>query len=544
MPAVPLIAKDFLFRHAVPGLLALGLALPLPGRAEAEAAFGDLGFRQAIAAVAAADPEIAEFYRSRDYRPLWVGEGDRARRRALVAALAEAPSHGLPAGRHDPARLRALLASVTTLRDLGRAEVEATQGFLAYARDIQTGILEPGRVDPGLVLEVPRRDRGETLAAFATAADPAAFLRALAPQSAEYAALLREKQRLEALIARGGWGAPVASSATLKPGMEGAAVLALRDRMIRMGYLPMRASARYDAALQRAVQRFQADQGLTPDGTAGRETLDRIDTPAAEHLKQVIVALERLRWLNKPLGRRHIVVNQAAFQMKIVEDGATVFESDVIVGMENEKWRTPEFTKDMDHMIVNPTWHVPSSIVARDYLPKLLADPDAAGYMRFYDASGRQVSRSSIDFSQYTASNFPYSLKQPPSDDNALGLVKFMLPNRWNIYLHDTPSKHLFGKDKRAFSSGCVRVQRPFELAYELLSKQTSDPRGTFHRALDSGRETRIDIVDPVPVHLTYRTAFADARGRVHYREDVYGRDGRIFEALAAAGVAVPGAES
>ncbi len=544
MSAVKLMLKGFLFRYATPSLLALGLALPLPGPANAEGALGDLGFRQAIATVAAADPEIAGFYRSRDYRPLWVGEGDLARRRALVAAFAEARSHGLPADRHDPERQRALFASVATLRDLGRVEVETTRAFLSYARDIQSGILEPRTVDPGLVMEVPRRDRGETLAAFAAADDPAAFLRALAPQTAEYAALLREKEGLEALIERGGWGAPVASAAALKPGMEGAAVLALRDRLIRMGYLPMRASARYDAALQRAVQRFQANQGLTPDGIAGRETLDRIDTPATERLKQVIVALERLRWLNKPLGQRHIMVNQAAFQMKIVEDGATIFESDVIVGMENEKWRTPEFSKNMDHMIVNPTWHVPSSIVARDYLPKLLANPEAASYMRFYDASGRQVSRSSIDFSQFSASNFPYSLKQPPSDDNALGLVKFMLPNRWNIYLHDTPSKHLFSKDKRAFSSGCVRVQRPFELAYELLSKQTSDPRGTFHRALDSGRETRIDIVDPVPVHLTYRTAFADARGRVHYREDTYGRDGRIFAALAAAGVTVPGAES
>lgn len=536
--------RNVLFRCALPGLLALGLALPLPRPAEAEGALREVGFRQAIASVAAADPVIAEFYRGRDYLPLWVGEGDLARRRALVAAFADAPAHGLPAGRHDPDRQRALFGSVATLRDLGRVEVETTRAFLAYARDIETGILVPRQVDPGLVMEVPVRDAGETLRAFAAAADPGAFLRALAPQSAEYAALLREKARLEALVARGGWGPPVASAAALKPGMEGAQVLALRDRMIRMGYLPMRASARYDTALQRAVERFQADEGLTPDGIAGNETLDRIDTPATERLKQVIVALERLRWLNKPLGRRHIVVNQAAFRMKIVDDGVSVFESDVIVGMENEKWRTPEFSKNMDHMIVNPTWHVPSSIVARDYLPKLLANPGAASYMRFYDASGRPVSRSSIDFSQYTASNFPYSLKQPPSDDNALGLVKFMLPNRWNIYLHDTPSKHLFGKDRRAFSSGCVRVQRPFELAYELLSKQTSDPRGTFHRALDSGRETRIDILDPLPVHLTYRTAFADARGRVFYRADVYGRDGRIFAALAAAGVAVPGAGS
>lgn len=494
--------------------------------------------RQAIAALAADDPVLATFYRARDYQPIWVGEDDRERRRAFHAALAGAADHGLPAARYDAGALRALFEDVRSLRDLGRAEVEASRMFLSYARAVQTGILEPRQVDPGLVLEVPRRDPLELLRAFADA-DPHEFIRALPPQSPDYLRLLKLKRKLEQEIAAGGWGPAVAETA-LKPGSVGAGVVALRDRLRRMGYLPVRASASYDGVLESAVRQFQIDLGLTPDGVAGRETIAQINMPAEKRLEQVVVGLERLRWLNKPLGERHILVNQAAFRMYVVDDGRVSFESDVIVGMAAQKWNTPEFSDEMEHLIVNPTWHVPQSIAIRDYLPKLIANPGAAGYLQLYDANGRPVSRANIDFSRYTPATFPYRLKQPPSDDNALGLVKFMFPNRWNIYLHDTPSKHLFGRDIRAFSSGCVRVQRPFELAYELLSRQTADPRGLFQRALDSGRETQIDLETHVPVHLTYRTVWVDAKGRVNYRADVYGRDGRIFAALAAEGVRLP----
>lgn len=497
-----------------------------------------LAQRQAIAAVAAEDPVLSEFYRARDFRPLWVGEVDLDRRRALYAALQGAADHALPAGRYDAAALRALFSDVRSLRDLGRAEVEATRMLLAYARDVQSGVLEPRRVDPGLVMELPRRDPLEQLRAFA-AADPHEFLRGLPPQAPEYRRLLKLKRGLERAVAAGGWG-PRLEEQALKPDATGLEVVALRDRLRRMGYMQMRASAAYDSVLEAAVRQFQIDHGLTPDGIAGRETIRQINVSPEARLEQVAVGLERLRWLNKPLGERHIIVNQAGFRMYIVDEGRVSFESDVIVGMQAQKWNTPEFSDEMEHLIVNPTWHVPQSIAIRDYLPKLIANPNAAGYLRLYDANGRQVSRANIDFSSYTPATFPFRLKQPPSDDNALGLVKFMFPNRWNIYLHDTPTKHLFGNDARAFSSGCVRVERPFDLAYELLSRQTDDPRGMFHRALNSGRETRLDLDTHVPVHLTYRTVWVDAKGRVNYRADVYGRDGRIFDALAAEGVALP----
>jgi murein L,D-transpeptidase YcbB/YkuD len=166
-------------------------------------------------------------------------------------------------------------------------------------------------------------------------------------------------------------------------------------------------------------------------------------------------------------------------------------------------------------------------------------NPNEHSYLNLISQSGRVVSREGIDFNQYNASNFPFDLKQPPSTRNALGLVKFMFPNQYNIYLHDTPAKSLFSRETRAFSHGCVRLHKPFDFAYALLSVQSSNPKGEFHTALDSGRETVIELKKHVPVHLMYRTAVSKPTGGMEYRRDIYGRDGAIFDALVSAGVVI-----
>jgi murein L,D-transpeptidase YcbB/YkuD len=193
----------------------------------------------------------------------------------------------------------------------------------------------------------------------------------------------------------------------------------------------------------------------------------------------------------------------------------------------------------MTYMEVNPDWTVPRSILARDYLPRFQANPNAARYLQLIDASGRQVSREAIDFSQYTARNFPFTVRQAPGDANALGRVKFMFPNPHAIYLHDTPAKELFSREVRAYSSGCIRLNDPFDFAYELLSRQMSNPKSYFDGILATGRQTRVDLETPIPVHLAYRTAFTDAKGHVQYRRDIYGRDAKIWEAMRDAGVAL-----
>lgn len=516
-------------------VFALSFVLSIPGPVDALTPT-DLAFRQAVAERAAEDRGVAEFYRERDYAPLWTTGADAERRAALFGALARAADHGLPQGRYRADELRAGFATLGSERQRGKLEVAVTKAFLAYARDVQTGFIAPASVDPGLVREVPLRDPLATLRAFA-ASEPAAFLRGLPPQAPQYEQLRRARLDLRAVIAAGGWGGTV-SAGDLRPGDGGEAVIALRDRLIRMGYLRRSVATVYDGALQKAVQRFQLDHGLAPDGIAGAGTIAEINVGAEARLRSVVVAMERLRWMNGiTLGRRHIWVNLPDFTAKIVDDGKVTFETMTVVGMNQHDRRSPEFSDQMEFMVINPTWNVPRSITVKEYLPMLQKNPNAAGHLKIVDRRGRVVNRAETDFTQFTAQNFPFSMSQPPSDSNALGLVKFMFPNPWNIYLHDTPSKSLFQKEVRAFSHGCIRLGDPFDFAYALLAPQTDDPRGLFEAHLRTRSENTIMLDQPVPVHLVYFTAWPDARGEIEYRRDVYGRDGLIFDAMQAAGL-------
>nr|WP_246176329.1 L,D-transpeptidase family protein [Rhodovulum strictum] len=512
----------------------LGLTGPLPAQASMDMA----AFRQAVAEAASDDAAIAEFYRARDYAPFWTSAEAADRRAALLTAFSQASAHGLPAGRYDPHALIATFSDARTLRAIGRAEVAATRMFLSYARDIHSGVIEPRRVVADIKRQIDRPEPGDLLAGLAAADNPGVFLRGLAPRSPEYARLLREKMRLEQRIAEGGWG-PRVPAGTLRPGQTGEAVVALRNRMISMGYLARSAAASYDVALQKAVQAFQLDHGLEPDGIAGAGTVDEINVAPEERLKSILVAMERERWLGNDRGDRHVLVNITDFHARIIDAGEVVFQTRSVVGKNVNDQRTPEFSDVMDHMVINPSWHVPRSITVKEYLPKMQANPNAHGYLQLVDSRGRVVSRGAVDFSNYTARTFPFALKQPPSQANALGQVKFMFPNPYNIYLHDTPSKSLFAREVRTFSHGCIRLGDPFDFAYALLAAQTDDPKGFFAARLASGRETRVDLEQPLPIHIIYRTAVTDPKGRMQYRRDVYGRDAAIFDALQAAGVAV-----
>lgn len=501
-------------------------------------------FKQAVAEAAADDDDISAYYRQADYAPLWTGEGAQfqSRRAALFQALERLPLHGLAARNYGADALIAQMRDVRSARDLGQVEVALSRTFLTYARHVQTGMLVPSKIDRGIVRDVAYRNRIETLGGFATAARPADFMATLPPATPEYRALMKAKLDLETRIAQGGWG-PVVQSGILKPGETGDGVISLRNRLISLGYMARSASREYDATLQGAVQAFQIEHGLQPDGVAGANTLAQINVPMEDRLKSVIVALERERWFNMNRGDRHILVNMTDFSTRIIDGGEVTFETRSVIGKNTGALRSPEFSDTMTHMVINPSWYVPRSIVTQEYLPQLRRNPHAVGHIEITDSRGRRVNRNAIDFSQYSARNFPFSMRQPPSNRNALGLVKFMFPNKYDIYLHDTPSKSLFNHDSRAFSHGCIRLADPFDFAYALLSRQTDDPESLFHSTLNSGRETRINIEPAVPVHLIYRTAFTGEKGRMEYRRDVYGRDALIWDALERAGVALGGVQ-
>ena len=497
------------------------------------------GFRQGVAEAAARDEALAAFYRARDFEGIWSGGGAAgiARRNAFLSALTEAPLHALPAGRHDPRWLIAMLQNAATPFEQGRAEVELSRHFLRFAVDMKSGMLVPREANRHVFRDRPEHDRLTLMEGFA-AADPVAFLRDLAPRSPEYARLVRERLRLEAVHAQGGWG-PEVGAVLLTPGMEGAEVVALRNRLIAMGWLAPTATRSYDRAMAAAVERFQAAHGLAPDGIAGEAVLAEMNVDVKARLRSVIVAMERERWNNAPRGERHIWVNICDFSACIVDEDRVTFRTRAVVGAVAEERQTPEFSDEMEFIVINPSWYVPRSIIAREYLPMLQRNPNAAGHLKITDSSGRVLSRGSVDFDRYNARNFPFAMHQPPSASNALGVVKFVFPNPYDIYLHDSPAKELFTHDVRAYSHGCIRLRDPVEFAHALLARQTADPVGFFDERLRTGAETRVNLEEKVPVHIDYRTAFTEVTGGLQFRPDVYGRDADIWRALEAQGVAL-----
>ena len=274
----------------------------------------------------------------------------------------------------------------------------------------------------------------------------------------------------------------------------------------------------FDNHMVTALQSFQARHGLNLDGVIGPATLKQINVSPSTRAEQIAVNLERMRWKNRNLGDRYILVNLAGFTMDVMVNGKSDFSQRVVVG-KARKHRTPEFSDEMTHMIINPSWYVPTSIARDEILPKLEKDPNYMANRNMRMVNGRII--------------------QAPGRRNALGTVKFMFPNRFAIYLHDTPSKKLFQRDVRAYSHGCVRVERPHDFAEYLLTGQYEDPRGYFNSVLNRGRERRVNLDRPLPVHLTYRSAWIDENGVEQFRGDIYGRDSKIAAALKNAGVSI-----
>lgn len=516
-------------RLGIVSVLGVGLGLGIPTTVAAQQF---PAFRQALAEGVSNDERVSTFYRASGYQPLWTGAKDADRRAAFITALSRAHDHGLPAARYDLPGLMAAFDEVQTERDRGLLEARMTRTFVQYATDLHSGVLDPRLVDTNIVRVLPRPEPEKLLADFAQAA-PAAFLRNLAPTAPEYSRLVRAKADLEAVVAAGGWG-PRVSEQNYTLGTSGPGVIVLRNRLISMGYLDRSAAATYDGALQTAVMQFQINHGIDATGIAGVETVRAMNVLPEERLKSVVVALERERWLNIPRGERHIWVNLTDFHARIIDNDQVTFETRAVVGAQDSEKHTPEFSDLMRYMEINPDWTLPRSILARSYWGALASG--GARHLEVTDASGRVVPRGDINFGRYTPANFPFNVRQPPGPTNALGEVKFMFPNPYAIYLHDSPERHLFSTIVRTHSSGCVRLNEPRLFAYELLSRQADDPQRLYHSVLDTGQQTRVYLETPVPVHLVYRTAFTNVQGALNYRADIYGRDAKIYSALVRVG--------
>lgn len=517
-----------------------------------------LGLGEAPAAAQSVSPAVAQA----QGQLVWTDQNGRPTDAALILVdfLRRADEHALPASKYRGNELAARLRS-------GGAglESELTRAFVAYAQDVSAGVLSPQDVDEALHIDVRRPDPRALLAGAAQAGNMAAYLDSLSPQDSLYRRLVERYRSFRSVAGNEIWGPKIGGGGVLRLGDRSPRVAQARARLTAMGDLDpnvyanqaeqadgvLLASASvitdapvarfdpdyFDQPLEDALKRFQARHGLNQDGLIGPATLAQLNISPRERADQLAVNLERQRWLNHQLSDRYVLVNMAGFEMWVMENGRPVFQSRVING-EAGRWETPEFSETMTHMVVNPTWYVPMSIARAKILPRLQEDPTylAKQGMRLV---GADAEAEHIDWDSITPETFPGRVTQLPGDANALGLVKFMFPNPHSVYLHDTPGKHLFEKDVRAFSHGCVRVEKAYELAAYLLQDQKRNPAAYFEEVVASGKEQRIELERPLPVILTYRTAWIDENGVEQFRGDVYERDQVVASALQSAGVRI-----
>jgi len=418
---------------------------------------------------------------------------------------------------------------------LAQADVEFSLAVARYVTHLASGRILPTEISKLITLEPERPDIGEALQRLSRSGNLATDLASFAPPHPEYQAL---KAALAKLRAAPSEPEPVIvpEGKALKPGQSDERVPLLRARLDVLPS-PDADPDFYDDALVEAVKMAQAAAGLEPDGIVGPRTLAVLNGVSREdQVRSVIANMERWRWMPRNLGAFHVIVNVPEFVVRVVENGSAVHETRVVVGKPTN--RTPTFSSAISYLIVNPYWNVPTSIVSKEMLPEIQADPYGyfarQGYQVFARVGGkmRRVDPSQINW--YSVNPRSVQIRQGPGDDNALGRIKFMFPNQHSVYLHDTPSKRLFERDSRAFSHGCVRVQDPLDFADVILSRAAPAWNSGRLEKLYGGPERRVNLDAPVPIHLAYFTTIAATDGALRQFEDIYGYDGAINAALEA----------
>ena len=420
--------------------------------------------------------------------------------------------------------------------DMARRDILLTDALFVMGYHLHFGKVDPQRGDSAwnyhdLFEAMDLTDAGTREAITAslreavTKGEVNELLERARPSRALYASLRDAFGFYLTLAESGGWPS-VPEGPTLHEGEDDPRVARLRARLCSTGDLREEAceGTFFDLELSAAVENFQERHGLDVDGAVGRNTLSALNVTAAERADQLRINLDRARRvLSYDPGEDFIVVNICAYETRLFRAGVPIWGARVQVG--KPFTRSPVFAGRMTYLEFNPTWTVPASIANRSILPKVKEDPDYLfrSDMVLLDSSGREVSPETVDWA--TVSRMPYTVRQNPGSRNALGLVKFIFPNKHAVYLHDTPSRHNFSRTNRAFSSGCIRVENPMELAALLLEGQGSWDRSRIDDVVESGKRTTVHLAEPLPVFLLYWTAFPGRDGKVHFRRDLYDRD-------------------
>jgi L,D-transpeptidase YcbB len=485
----------------------------------------------------------SRFYAARGYSPAW---GRDAALEQGAAELVEA-LHGLVGDGLDPAScglgaVQAALARLTAdapsppVTDDAALELRLTDAFLACAGELLHGRVDARALYPGWTVPPRTRDLAAVLAGALERGDIAGALADVAPASTDYRQLRKALQRYRVIAAAGGWG-PLVGTRTLRPGDRGDDVARLRRRLSLEQPVPPGGGV-YDAVLDSAVQAYQRRRGLEADGVVGTATRAELDVTVTDRIRQIGLNLERLRWLPADLGAAYVEVLVPAFELRVIQEQRVVLAMRVIGGRAD--WPTPVFSAALSSVVFDPYWDIPARIMWSEVIPKVRRDP---GYLdregiRVLAGSGtavREIDPRSIDWAAARPSNFGYWLRQDPGPLNPLGHLELVAPNRFDVFLHDTPARELFQRPTRALSHGCVRLENAMALVTYLIRGDPAWTTDSIRKAAAAGVEQVAPLADTLPLYVMYRTAWVDSLGAIEFRPDVYGEDARLARAMATA---------
>jgi len=482
---------------------------------------------------------LQAYYQTYGGELLWLGSN---RASAFISRLKDAEADGLDPNDYPSKQLATLSAGGPSIDKRGLAIIELyfSAAFLEYASDLKVGRFLPSKIDPNFFIEGRALDQLSALKGLERADSIDHFFDKWQSPGRNYAALRIALAQHRAISAKGGWSA-VPLGDPIRPGTTDPRVPAIRARLsLTEGGSQVTAAETqvYNNALVEAVKRFQASQGLDVDGVIGSTTIVAMNVPVQERINSIILAMERLRWMPEDLGQQYLIVNIAGFELRRINAGEVEERMAVVVGKPYH--RTPVFSDRIRFLEFNPYWNVPPDIAIKEELPALRSNAASRAAQGFEAVRGDQVvDVRSVDWAGVGAGRFPYQLRQRPGTNNALGRVKFMFPNPHNVYLHDSPAHSLFGRSVRAFSHGCIRLSRPLELAEQVL--RVGGVKGWTKERIDdvvaSTKTTVVNLREPLPVHITYLTAWVDD-GVANFRQDIYGHDAKLLAALEGKSIA------
>jgi len=490
---------------------------------------------------------IPVFYKRRGFSPAWSKEdGPLPQADSLISTIRESEREGLKPYDYHLDTIESLLSDrkgkrvVKTPIDPEKdadLDLLLTDAFLLYGSHLLSGRVDPETLHADWIANSSSADLVALLQSALDGNNVEESLKELRPPGPGYTGLQDALLRYRNIEQNGGWP-KIAAGGTLRKGDRGERVYLLRTRLAITGDLDASAvenPSLLDDAVETAVRRFQRRHGLADDGVVGRYTLAALNVPVEERVRQIELNMERWRWIPHDLGYRHILVNIPDFHLRVVEGDETVMEMRIVVG--KEYTATPVFSGTIQYLEVNPYWNIPHSIAVEEILPNIRKDPDYLAKQRirvFQDwrENAPEIDPATIDWDQVTDRGFSFKLRQDPGPLNPLGRVKFIFPNKFAVYLHDTPARGLFQNLARGRSHGCIRVEKPLDLALYLLRDDSRLTRKALAQTIDGGVPEVISLRDPIHVHILYWTAWVDAGGTVNFRNDIYERDPPLDMAL------------